>query len=211
MTATESPQGDVAGVDRRAEAGHDTAAEQPHHSRVSAGVHLRALPGVDEGLLGKGPDAQRRRELGAVREGHLLGGIEGVEAQVRLAALARPALATHRAPVQDHEVTRGDRRHPRPDRLDRARSLMAEQEGELIVDPALAVGEVGVAHPAGLHLHDHLARSRVRDRDRGDLDRRSLGAGDDAPNLLWHKDSFVMRQVQNEPKNVDLLRLTGSR
>jgi hypothetical protein len=43
-------------------------------------------------------------QLGAVGQGQLLRGIVGVEAQVRAAALAGPALSAHRAPVQDYEV-----------------------------------------------------------------------------------------------------------
>ena len=39
-----------------------------------------------------------------------------------------------------------------------------EQERVVVVDAALAVVQVGVAHPARLHLHDRLARTRGRGR-----------------------------------------------
>ena len=39
------------------------------------------------------------------------------------------------------------------DGLDDAGGLVAEQEREVVVDAALAVVQVGVADPAGLHLH----------------------------------------------------------
>src|ERR1700749_4482719 len=51
---------------------------------------------------------------------------------IRSAALAGPALASHRAPVQDHEGARLDRGHARPDGFDRARGLMAVQEWVLV-------------------------------------------------------------------------------
>ena len=50
----------------------------------------------------------------------------------------------------------------RADRLDPAGGLVAEQERELVVDPALAVVQVGVADAAGLDLHHDLARDRGR-------------------------------------------------
>src|SRR5438128_1833199 len=78
--------------------------------RVGLG-DLRALAGVHQRLLGERPDAERRRQLGAVLEGHLLARVEGVEAVPRPAAPAGPALAAHRAPVQDDEVARRHGRH----------------------------------------------------------------------------------------------------
>ena len=49
---------------------------------------------------------------------------------------------------------------PVADRLDDARGLVAEQEREVVVDPTLAVVQVGVAHTARLDLDDGLARAR---------------------------------------------------
>ena len=180
------PARDVAGVDRRAEAGHHPAAEQTDHRRVGAGIDLGALTRVDEGLLRERADTQRGSQFGAVLQGHLLTRVVGVEAVLRAATLARPALPAHRAPVEDHEVADGDGLDPRADLFDDPCGLMAKQEWELIVDAALAVGEVGVAHPAGLHPHDHLAGAGIWDRDGRNLYRRTLGAGDHTSNLLWH-------------------------
>ena len=175
---------DVAGVDRRAQPGHHAAAEQPDGRGPGGGVDLGALPGGDEGLLREGADAEGRRELRAVLEGHLLGRVVGREAVPRLAAVARPALAADRAPVEHHEVAGLQPRHVRADRLDDARRLVAEQEGEVVVDPALAVVQVGVAHAAGLHRDDRLARTGVGDVDRDHLDRRALGECDHGLDLL---------------------------
>ena len=55
--------------------------------------------------------------------------------------------------------------HTRPDRFDRAGGLVAEQERVLVVDAALAVGQVGVAHPAGDDVDHDLTGPGVRDDD----------------------------------------------
>jgi hypothetical protein len=82
---------------------------------------------------------------------------------VRSAALARPALPAHRAPVQDDEVARRNGCHVRAHSLDPAGGLVAKQERILVVDAALTVGQVGVAHPAGDDVDQSLPRPRVRD------------------------------------------------
>ena len=127
ITATDLPRPDVAGVDGGAEAGHHAAAEQADGRGPGRRVDLGALAGGDQGLLGEGADAQRRGQLRAVLEGHLLGGVVGGEAVPRLTAVAGPAVAAHRAPVEDHEVARreaGDarRRPTRPRRPPRGRA-----------------------------------------------------------------------------------------
>ena len=48
--------------------------------------------------------------------------------------------------------------------------LVAEQEREVVVDAALAVVEVGVAHAARLHLHERLTGAGIGDDDRLDGD-----------------------------------------
>ena len=60
ITATESPRLDVAGVDRRAEAGHHAAAEQAGDLGGGGRVDLGALTGGDQGLLDERADPQRR-------------------------------------------------------------------------------------------------------------------------------------------------------
>ena len=90
--------------------------------------------------------------------------------RLRSATFAGAALAAHRAPVQDHEVARFDRGHARSHRFDGARGLVAKQERILVVDPALAVGQVGVAHPAGDDVNHGLPGAWVRDDDVDQLD-----------------------------------------
>ena len=115
-------------------------------------------PACDEGLVGERADAQRRGQLRAVVQGHLLAGVVGVEAVPRAAAPAGPAVAAHRSPVQHDEVADGSTWvTPSPTDFDDAGRLVAEQERELVVDATVAVGQVGVADPARLDPHDHFA------------------------------------------------------
>ncbi len=176
------------GVDRGPEAGHDPASEQPDGSSVRGG-HLRALPGGDERLLDKGADPQGRAEHRTVDEGHLLRRVVGGEAVPRLALEAGPALPADRSPVEDDEVAGADLADSWPDRLDDTGRLVSEQERELVVDPALAIVQVGVAHPAGLHGDERLPGSGVGDDDVDDLDGRALASGDDTLDGLRHTSS----------------------
>ena len=181
---------DPAGVDRRADAGHHSAAQQSGDGGVGGGVDLRALPFVHQRLVGERPDAQRGRQLGAVGQRHLLLGIEGVEAQVRTATLAGAALTTYRAPVQDHEITWLHVRHTLADGFDGACGLMPEQERVLVVDAALAIGQVGVTDAAGLDVDHHLARSRVGDDDIHHLDGLTLLPRNHTAHCLTHESNL---------------------
>src|SRR5665647_750243 len=102
------------------------------------------------GLLDERADPQRRRELRAIGQGHLLLGVVGVEAVLRLAPGTRPALTAHSAPVQDDEVARRDIGDTLAHRLDHTSGLMAQQERKLVADATLAVVHVRVADPARL-------------------------------------------------------------
>ena len=160
-TATESP-GPTSPVSMAAPRPAITPQpSSPATSGFTVGRHLGALPGGDERLLGEGADAERGRQRHAV-EGHLLRGVVGGEAVPGPTPAARPALAAHRPPVEDDEVARRDVGDAGADRLHHAGRLVAEQERELVVDAALPVVQVGVAHAAGLHLHERLARARDR-------------------------------------------------
>jgi hypothetical protein len=117
--------GDRAGVDRRAETGHHPATQQTGDGRVGLGVDFGALAGGHQRLVGERADAERRGEFGAVGQRHLLLGVEGVEAQMWASALAGPALAADRAPVQHDEIAWLHRGHAVADRFDGARGLMA--------------------------------------------------------------------------------------
>ena len=59
---------------------------------------------------------------------------------------------------------------PGPDGFHRARGLVAEQERILVVDAALAVGQVGMADPAGDDVDHGLAGPWVGDDDVDQLD-----------------------------------------
>ena len=170
---------DIAGVHGRAEARHDAAAQQASGGWVGV-FHLGALALVDQGLLREGTDAQRRGKFGAILEGHLLGGVVGIEAVLWLALLAGAALAAHGAPVQNDEVAFlhvGDRRTYG---LYYACGLVAEQEGEGVFNIAIAVGKVGVAHTAGLNAHDDVVRAGIRNDNVDGFDFRALGTGDNS-------------------------------
>ena len=186
MTATDSPR--FAGVDGRADAGHDAAAEQSGGGVLLFGdsLDLGALSGGDEGLLGEGADAQGRVQLGAVLEGHLLGGVVGVEAVLQLALLAGPAFAADGAPVEDDLVTDGHIRDAGADGGDRAGGLVAQEVGVVVPDAALDVVQVGVADPAGQDVHHGLAGAGIRDHDGLDADGGVLRLGDDGLHLLRH-------------------------
>jgi uncharacterized membrane protein len=56
-TAASPTPADLAGVDGRADAGHDAAAEQAGDGGRDGRVDLGALAGRDEGLLGERADA----------------------------------------------------------------------------------------------------------------------------------------------------------
>ena len=167
--------------------GHDAASEQARRLGSGATVDRRRLPGGDEGVVGERADPERRGQRRAVVEGHRLLGVVGREAVPGTAPTARPALAAHGAPVEDHEVADGDARHVGPDGVDDAGGLVAEQVREVAPDVALAVVQVGVAHPARLDRHDDLAGTGVGHDDVVHADGFARGTGDDAPSTVGHE------------------------
>ena len=179
-------QADLAGEHGRPEAGHHAATEQPGRLGSGPGVDLGALARGDEGLLGEGPDAERGGEHGAVGQGHLLTGVVGGEAVPGPTPPTRPTLAAHRPPVEDDEVARRHRRDIGADRLHHAGGLVAEEEGEVVVDAPLAVVEVGVTDPARLDPHDRLTRTGVGDEDGLERDRLALGPCHHAAHFVCH-------------------------
>ena len=189
----------AAGVDRRTDAGHDAAAEQAGGGRRGRRVDLRALAGVDQRLLRERADAEGRGQLGAVGQRHLLRGVVRVEAVPGLALGAGAALPAHRAPVEDHVVADRDVGDALAHGGDDAGGLVAEQEREVVVDAALAVVQVGVADPAGLHVDDRLTGPGIGHHDRLDRDRRTLAAGDDALHLVGHAASLGRATDSDRP------------
>ena len=159
---------DLPGVHGGADARHDAAAEQPDRLGAGGGVDLGALARRHQRPLGEGADAEGGGEGRAVGQRHLLRGVVGGEAVPGPAAPAGPAFAAHGPPVQDDEVARRQVRHAGADRLDDAGGLVPEEEGEVVVDAALAVVQVGVAHAARLDGDDRLARPGVGHQDRLD-------------------------------------------
>ena len=149
-------------VHRGAKAGHHPAAEQAGDLWLHRRVDLGALAGGDQGLGGERTDPERGRQRRTVLERHLLAGVVGCEAVPGLAAVAGAAVATDGTPVQDDEVTGRDVGDPLADGGHDTRSLMPEQERELVVDAALAVVQVGVADAARLDVDQRLARARDR-------------------------------------------------
>ena len=117
-------------------------------------------------------------------QGHALGSVVGVKAVLRVPLAAGAALAAHRAPVQHDEVAGGDVGDVRADRVDHAGRLVAEQKWVRVLDIAVAVGQVRMAHAGGLDFHHHIVRARLGDNDSGDLDVCALLAGDYSLNLL---------------------------
>ena len=110
--------------------------------------------------------------------------VAAVEAVPGTSAPARAARSARRAPRDDHEVAGRDVVDAVADLLDDAGRLVSEQEREVVVDRALAVVQVGVAHAARLHTDERFAGAGIRDDDRHELDRRFLLQRDDTADLV---------------------------
>ena len=67
---------------------------------------------------------------------------------------------------------------------------MPNVQGEIVVDGAFTLMEIGVADTAGLHANQCLAWARIGHQDRGQLHRRALGLGDYSINLMGHFLSY---------------------
>ena len=173
----------IAGVERSAETGHNSTADQARNLRLHIGVDLGALPGMNERLLRERTNTERRRKFDAV-ESHLLSGVVSVETDLGVATLAGPALAANRSPIQNYEVARGHIGDTLAHSFDHAGSFMAEEKGKLIVDPTFAVVQIRMANAAGLDPHQGFAGTRVRDVDLDNLDRSAFFAGDHCFDLV---------------------------
>ena len=157
---------------------------RPTASGRAAGLTLVHWPAATSVLSAKAPMPSAAESGGAVGQGHLLGGVVGREAVPGPSPAARPALAAHGPPVEDDEVARRQVGDARPDGLDEPGGLVPEEEGEVVVDAALAVVQVGVADAAGLDGDHRLARSRVGYDDRLERDRCTLPHRDHTRALL---------------------------
>ena len=129
--------------------------------------------------------AERRGQLRAVGQRHRPAGVEGVEAIPGAARGGKPgsdrrprassARRSHRSP----HVTAV----PADSTMPAASWPSRNGKSSLI---AVAVGQIGMTHPACLDPHHHVVRARIRDVDLGEFDGRTFAAGDDALDLLCH-------------------------
>ena len=156
---------DAAGVDGRADAGHHAAAEQAGRGGRRRGIDLGALAGGDERLLGERTDARAPVTARCRRSSVIFCVALWVLKQYHgwPRRHARQC-AAHGPPVEDHVVARRHVGDAVADRLDHAGRLVAEQEREVVVDAALAVVQVGVAHAARLDRRPRPRRARGRGR-----------------------------------------------
>src|SRR5581483_933057 len=115
-------------------------------------------------------------------------GIVGVEAVPRPAPAAGAAAAEHRTPVEDDEVTGSHGVDSLAYGFYHPGGLMSEQERKVVVDRALPVVEIRVAHTAGLHHDQRLTRTGVWHQHGFHRDRRSFGVRYYSPDLMTHRD-----------------------
>src|SRR5205823_5926893 len=113
----------VAGVEDRAEAGHDAAPDEAGSRGRSRPVDLHTLRRRDQRVIGERADAESGAERLAP-QGHLLPRVRGVEAVPRSTPEARSAPTARRPPRDDDEVTDPDVRDAISDLVDHARGLV---------------------------------------------------------------------------------------
>ena len=120
----------LGGVDRGAEAGGESAADQRQLVGREVRVHGDARRLVDRDHVGEAADACERVGLGAVGAGGAQAGEHlGVEvAEVRLLAQAVPARAAHGRDRHDHPVAGLHARHGSPGPLDDPGCLVTEHD-----------------------------------------------------------------------------------
>ena len=176
----------VAGEHRRTESRHHATPEQPRGLGPGGRVDLRALAGGHERLVGERADAQSGGERGSVEQCHLLRRVVRGEAVPGPPAPTGAALPADGAPIEDDEVAGREVTDVRSHGLDHACGLVAQEEGELVVDAALAVVEIGVADAAGPDGDDRLTRTGIRHDDRLQGDGSTLRSGHDPAHLLSH-------------------------
>ena len=125
---------------------------RPAASGSAAGSTFVAWPAATSVFSANAPMPSAGRSVGAV--GSV---IFCVALRVAKQYQGRPRRHDRHSPhtarqLRIDEVAGGEPVDARADRLDDARGLVAEQEREVVVDPALPVVQVGVADAARLHL-----------------------------------------------------------
>ena len=150
------------GVESRADAGHDPAADERHGGRVEGGVVGDALDFVDEGVGAEGADAESGIENAAVCVTHFTFGVVAVGAIVVFALQAKTAFAAGSAPVEHDVVADLDAGNGRSDLFHHPCSFMPQQKGEAVgAIGASFEAEVGVAHARGQNTDDHIAGAGI--------------------------------------------------
>ena len=189
----------LGGVQHRADAGRDAAAQQADLVERRGLVHLRGGDLGDHRVLGEGRGAhvvvQRPAASGepgaAVRHHALALGAADRLAEIRLARRAELALAAFRRVERDHVVAGYDGRHAGTDLLDDRAALVAEDGGEepLRVGPGKGVG-VRVADTGGDDADEDLSLLRPFDVDLFDLQWLARFVGHGGSRLHRWRSSF---------------------
>ena len=212
---------DAQRLDRRAHTGdHGAADDGGHVGRHVVGEREHAALRHD-GVLGEAAekgirrdDARRARDrAGPGRQPALAHGVESLLTQDRAPDEAvRAATATGRH-VEQHAAARRYRRHPRPDCLDDARTLVAEHRRQREAPLAVGLADVRVADPRAHDSHEHLAGPGIAQQHV--LDRVGLAEGteDGSSGLhggLRHRRIEPVRPLPHPPTGNLTPTLTGS-
>ena len=191
-TATVSPRCTLPVLHRRAEAGHHAAAEQAGDRGVggvgSTFVHWPAATSV---FSANAPMPSAGDSSVPSSERHLLGRVVVAKQYCGL-PLRHARHSPHTArQLRTDEVAGGHVGDALADRLDHAGGLVAEQEREVVVDAALPVVQVGVAHTARLRPSTSASPGPgVGDHDRLDTDRLALAPRHHASHFVSHGASL---------------------
>ena len=138
---------------------------KPATAADAAGSTFVHWPAATRVASAKAPIPSAADNSGAVLQGHLLGGVVGVEADIRPAPQARAALPADRSPVEDDEVARGHIGDSLADLLHHARCFVAQEERKVVAYPPFAVVKIRVAYATGLNSDDGLPRTRIGNYD----------------------------------------------
>ena len=166
------------GVEHRADAGGDAAADERRALERNLGIDLDQVLGGDGGVLRHGAAAGKDAERRAAAVVHARRALERrgkrlalLEAQHRSPGDAEAALAAHIDEGKDDVVAFGKIADALAHVLHHARALVAEHQRQRQRDRAGYRREIGMAHAAGAQAHQHLAALGRVDADFFDLDR----------------------------------------
>ncbi len=198
ITATDDPAGTVGGLEHRADTGRHAAADERGHGRVDAVGERDGRRGRHDRRLGHRGDRAVRpdaTERGLAVE-QRVPVRRGVGTRPHRAPPARPAAPARDQPGQRDELADTGRGHTRPDGLDNASALVAQDDRGRAIPLAVADVQVGMAHAGGQHPHPDLAGTWLDELELADLDR--------TPDRLEHRGAYGGRHV-----SADRRRSTG--